>query len=74
MLGLARALHGRNYDDALLRERVPYAYVVPDHYDSRALHARLRERWGFEIVATEAIRRASPAQLVHRLVVARRAS
>jgi len=51
VLGLARALHGRDYDDALLRER-----------------------WGFEIVATEAIRRASPAQLSHRLVVARRAS
>ena len=74
VLGLARALHGRDYDDALLRERVAYAYVVPDRYDSRALHARLRERWGFEIVATEAIRRASPAQLSHRLVVARRAS
>lgn len=72
LLAIARALHGRRYDDALLRERVPYMYVVPDRSDSRALHARLRQRWGFEIVATEPIPRASPAQLAHRLVVARR--
>ncbi|HTO14111.1 MAG TPA: class I SAM-dependent methyltransferase [Candidatus Binatia bacterium] len=72
LLAIARALHGGRYDDALLRERVPYMYVVPDRYDSRALHARLRERWGFEILATEPIPRASPAQLKHRLVVARR--
>lgn len=72
LLAIARALHGGHYDDALLRERVPYMYVVPDRYDSRALHARLRARWGFEILATEPIPRASPAQLKHRLVVARR--
>jgi trans-aconitate methyltransferase len=72
ILAVARALHRGQYDDALLRERVPYMYVVPDRYDSRALHARLRERWGFELLATEAIPRASVAQLKHRLVVARR--
>ena len=72
LLAVARALHGRRYDEALLRERVPYMYVVPDRYDSRALHACLAERWGFEILATEPIPRASPAQLKHRLVVARR--
>jgi SAM-dependent methyltransferase len=73
LLAIARALHGGRYDDALLRERVPYMYVVPDRYDSRALHGRLRARWGFEILTTEPIPRASPAQLAHRLVVARRA-
>jgi trans-aconitate methyltransferase len=71
LLAIARALHGRRYDDTLLRERVPYMYVVPNRYDSRALHARLSERWGFEILATEPIPRAAPAQLAHRLVVAR---
>jgi len=74
LLAIGRALHGSRYDDALLRERVPYMYVVPDRYDTRALHRRLRERWGFEILATEPIPRASPAQLKHRLVVARRLS
>ena len=73
LLAVARALHGRGWNDALLRERVPYMYVVPDRYDSRALHARLRARWGFEVLAAEPIPRASPAQLAHRLVVARRA-
>jgi trans-aconitate methyltransferase len=73
MLAVARALHGRRYDDVLLRERVPYMYVVPDRYDSAALHAALHARWGLEVLATEPVPRASPAQLVHRLVVARRA-
>jgi trans-aconitate 2-methyltransferase len=72
VLRLARALHGRDYDDALLRERVPYMYVVPDRYDCRRLHRDLERRWGFDVVATEPIPRASPAQLSHRLVVARR--
>ena len=71
LMAVARWLHGGRYDDALLRERVPYMYVVPDRYDSRALHRRLRKRWGFEVLATEPIPRASPAQLKHRLVVAR---
>ena len=72
LLALARALHGGRYDEALLRERVPYMYVVPDRYDSRGLHTRLATQWSFEILATEPIPRASPAQLKHRLVVARR--
>jgi trans-aconitate methyltransferase len=72
LLALARLLHGRDYDDALLRERVPYMYVIPDRYDSAALHARLRARWNFEILLAEPIPRASPAQLAHRLVVAKR--
>ena len=72
LLTIARALHGGHPDEALLRERVPDMYVVPDRYDSRALHAQLRERWGFEVLATEELRRASAAQLEYRLVVARR--
>jgi len=72
LLSVARALHGGRYDDELLRERVPYMYVVPDRYDSSALRARLLTRWGFEIVDTAPIPRASPAQLTHRLVVAKR--
>ena len=74
LLGIARVLHGGRYDDALLRERVPYMYVVPDRYDTRALHAKLATLWSFEILTTEPIRRASPAQLGHRLVAARRRS
>lgn len=69
---IGRALHG-GHDEALLRQRVPDMYVVPDRYDSRALHAQLRERWGFEVLATEELPRASAAQLKHRLVIARKA-
>ena len=72
LLALARTLHGNRYDDGLLRERVPYMYLVPERYDTAALHARLHDRWGLQILATEPVPRASPAQLVHRLVIARR--
>jgi hypothetical protein len=47
-------------------------YLVPERYDTPALHARLRERWGLQILAAEPVPRASPAQLAHRLVIARR--
>jgi SAM-dependent methyltransferase len=70
---IGRALYGGRDDEALLRERVPQMYVVPDRYDSEALHAQLRDRWGFEVLAAEELPRASAAQLEHRLVVARKA-
>jgi SAM-dependent methyltransferase len=72
ILAVARALHGSRYDDALLHERVPYMYVVPDRYDSRALRARLAARWDLEVREMERIPRASPGQLAHRLVVLQR--
>ena len=74
VLAVARALHGREWDEALLRERIPYMYVVPFRWDSAALHARMAERWGLPVIATEAVPHASPAQLQHCLVVARRRS
>lgn len=72
LLALARALHGRTYDEALLRERIPYMYLIPSRYDTNAFHTRLRDEWKIEVIATEPVRRASPAQLAHRLVVARK--
>jgi SAM-dependent methyltransferase len=72
LLAVARALHGRRWDEDLLRERIPYMYVVPFRWDSAALHARMAERWGLSVLATEPVPHASPAQFKHRLVVARR--
>jgi SAM-dependent methyltransferase len=72
LLALARRLHGREYDDTLLRERIPYMYLVPERYDDTTLHTLLQTRWGFTILATHPVPRASPAQLTHRLVLARR--
>ncbi len=73
LLAVARALHGRSWDPALLRERIPYMYLVPFRWDSADLHAQMAERWGLKIVTLEPVPHASPAQLKHRLVVARRA-
>jgi SAM-dependent methyltransferase len=72
ILAVARTLHGRAYDDTLLRERIPYMYLVPSRHDGPGLHARLQARWGFQILATEPVPRTSCAQLTHHLVVARR--
>ena len=68
----ARAAHGRAYDDTLLRERIPYMYLVPARTDGPTLHAQLQQRWGFQILATAPVPRASLAQLTPRVVVARR--
>ena len=73
LLTTARMLYGGREDEARLRERVPDMYVVPERYDSRVFHAQLQERWGFEVLATEELHRASAARLKYRLVVARRA-
>jgi trans-aconitate methyltransferase len=72
VLALARTLHGRQYHDALLLERIPYMYLIPHRYDTTSLHADLRTRWSLDVLATEPVPRASPAQLTHQLVVARK--
>jgi trans-aconitate methyltransferase len=72
VLAVARMLHGRQYDDALLQERIPYMYLIPDRYDTPSLHRHLRAHHRLEVIATEPVPRASPAQLAHRLVVARK--
>jgi trans-aconitate methyltransferase len=70
-LAVARRLHGRDWSETALRERLVYLYVIPprlyDEHLKRALaHA------GLEAVRDWRISPASPAQLAHCLCVWRK--
>jgi SAM-dependent methyltransferase len=68
ILGAARALHGREMDDAGLEERVIYMYLVPERVMNDSLMAcfagaGLRRAAGYSMAST------SPSQLRHRVTV-----
>ncbi len=72
LLGLAKLLHGRQWSTEQLRERVFYAYVVPDRLDGEEVRTAL-ERHGFTCLTATAVPAVSPAQLEHRLSAWQRA-
>lgn len=68
VLAIARWLHGRDMDDAGLRERVGYMYIPPERVmDDRLVHAfasaGLQRRTEYDAKST------SPSQLKHRVTV-----
>lgn len=64
-----RALHGREYSDDMIRERVMYMFVRTYNRDCAGLRRFLRESCGFDIVREAATPHASPAQPKHKLIV-----
>jgi trans-aconitate methyltransferase len=68
ILRTARALHGREMDDAGLEERVIYMYLVPE----RVMNGRLTACFagaGLRRVAEYPMASTSPSQLRHRVTV-----
>jgi trans-aconitate methyltransferase len=51
ILVLARTIHGGRYDEELLRQRVPYVYMVPRRYDGPQLRRMLGEKFALYIDA-----------------------
>jgi len=72
ILVLARGIHGRRYDDARLRERIPYMYLLPQRYHCPALREMLRGSCGLQLVGEYPFVHASIAQLKHRMAVFRK--
>jgi trans-aconitate 2-methyltransferase len=70
VLGVAKLVH-REWDDSLLRERLPYLYLLPLRIDSRAMRESL-SRSGLVFAAAEALPQLSPAQPRHRFIAFRR--
>jgi trans-aconitate 2-methyltransferase len=71
MLALAKRMHG-DWDEAMLRERLPYLYLLPRRFDSAAMRETLG-RHGLIFVDAESLPHASPAQPRHRFVAYQRA-
>jgi SAM-dependent methyltransferase len=69
ILGAARALHRDVMDEAMLTERLVYAYAVPVRFEEE-LAAALARR-GFRTERREPIHHASPGQMKHALRIMR---
>jgi SAM-dependent methyltransferase len=72
ILGIGKRLHHGRYDEHLLRERVPYMYMVPLRYDCVALRHLLSDCVGLEVVAEQRLPQASPAHPRHKALVFRK--
>jgi SAM-dependent methyltransferase len=51
ILSVAKWLHGGRYHEELLRQRVPYAYMVPRRYDGPQLRRLLAGRFALDLKA-----------------------
>ena len=69
ILAVARALHRNVMDEAMLAERLVYAYAVPVRFEEDLAEA-LAQR-GFRTERWEPIRQASPGQMKHALRIMR---
>ena len=57
----------------LLRERIPYLFMLPLRYDGARMRSALTERHHLVLEADESLRWESPAKAMHRLIVYRKA-
>ena len=69
ILALARALHGKEMDDARLAERVDYMYIPPARLETKSLTSDLAPAFGLRAIATHPMPSTSPSQLKHRVTV-----
>jgi len=71
-LALAKRLYP-DWEEAQLRDRIPYLYVIPVHLDSHAFRASL-EKAGLSLTTRRMLPRSSVAKLRHSLSIYRRRS
>lgn len=69
ILMLARVLHGREMDEARLRERVHYMYIPPTRLETRSLTEEIAPAAGLRLIAHYPMPNTSPSQLKHRVTV-----
>jgi 2-polyprenyl-3-methyl-5-hydroxy-6-metoxy-1,4-benzoquinol methylase len=69
ILAAGRALHGRDMDEAGLRERIQYMYMPPTRLETRALTAEIAPSAGLRAIAHYPMPSASLSQLRHRVTI-----
>lgn len=69
VLFAAKAAHGKDYDESILKERVEYMYLLPHCIYSKVLHSHLLDRLKFQIIETISVPHASIAQPKHKLFI-----
>jgi hypothetical protein len=65
----ARALHGREMDEAPLRERIDYMYMPPTRTLDRETREQVAPSTGLRVIAQYPMRSTSPSQLRHNVTV-----
>lgn len=68
LLGLAKIIHP-DWPTDLLRQRIPYLYMLPVRYDGAAMRTALTEECGLMLLADVSLPWESPAKARHRLIV-----
>ena len=69
ILAIGKRLHGREMDDAGLRERIPYMYIPPVRLESHDLTDRMAPAAGLHVIARYPTPNTSVSQLRHRVTV-----
>jgi SAM-dependent methyltransferase len=69
ILAIGRMIHGREMDDAGLRERIPYMYIPPVRLESHDFTNRLAPAAGLHLIASYPTPSTSLSQLRHRVTV-----
>jgi SAM-dependent methyltransferase len=65
---IARLLHRSQFDEELLRQRLPYMYMLPLRYDGPSLRRLLSDRFALEAVAEQEEPRVSVAKPRHKII------
>jgi trans-aconitate methyltransferase len=72
LLTIAKYLYHTQFSEPILRQRIPYMYLLPQRYDSRVLRRLLDEVYGLQYIDAHAVVHTSVAQPKHRLIVSRK--
>lgn len=72
ILAAGRLLERGRYSEQLLRERVPYMYLLPERRGGRRLNRYLQESFPFDFVAEHPVPHVSLAQPKHRVSIFRK--
>lgn len=72
IFGISKFLHGREFGEDLLRERIHYMYLLPRHYSCHALHRLLDTDYSLELVRQHPVAHESIGQPKHTLLVFRK--
>lgn len=69
ILAIGRRLHGREMDDAGLRERIPYMYLPPARLAGRSLRESIAPSAGLRMIGRHPMKSTSLSQLKHEVIV-----
>lgn len=68
LLSVGKKIHGDDYTDLELEERIHYAYLIPTRYDNQSFRIELRDSYCLKLVSENYMTHASVAQPKHKIL------